>query len=253
MALVPAEAGWLLWRRQWTIRFFPGYALLAVGFVAAVLPQLITDRVFFDRWTPPPAPNIAFDWFHPHLLDLLISTHHGWLSWSPLVVAAFFGWPLLVRRLGWFAVALIAICLAEVWLNAALTDWWGGLGFGARRLTDETLLLALSFAALFDWLRRRLPGLAVALVAAGIAWTVVLLAQFYYIIKVDIAPAWRDFLLGQLRALVYIPHLFIQGTAIRDLATGQLLPSLLTAVGLAAVLLGAGVLARRFEPVRGAY
>jgi hypothetical protein len=81
----------------------------------------------------------------------------------------------------------------------------------------------------------------------------VLLAQFYYIIKVDIAPAWRDFLLGQLRALVYIPHLFIQGTAIRDLATGQLLPSLLTAVGLAAVLLGAGVLARRFEPVRRAY
>jgi hypothetical protein len=244
MALIPAEAGWLLARHRWSVRLLPGYALATIGFVVGVVPQLLFDRLLFERWLPPSAPNISFDFLHPHLVELLTSTHHGWLSWSPLVVVAFLGFPLLVRRLGWFAVALIAIGIGEVWLNASLSDWWGGLGFGSRRLTDQTLLLALSYGALFNALRAR-RRLVIGAVAAGIGWTVVLLAQFYYIIVNDVGPRWHDFLLGQLQALPYVPRLFVQGTVIRDLASGRIISGLASAIALTALLLAVSMVSRR--------
>jgi hypothetical protein len=251
LALVPAEAIWLIWRRRWSPRLLPGYGLLAVGGLIGVLPQLLEDRLVYNRLLPPSAPNISFDFAHPKLLQLLLSTHHGWLSWSPFVLVALLGLPLVVRRLGWFATALIAIGIGELILNASLSDWWGGLGFGSRRLTDQTLLLTLGFAAAFNWLRsRRLAGLAIAGVAAGVLWTVLLLANFYYIIRADVGPSWKDFLVGQLQGVRYVPRLFIQGTVARDLATGRLLAGLVTAVILAAMLFGAFGISRRLRPSR---
>jgi hypothetical protein len=243
LALIPAEAGRLLARRRWAIRLLPGYALAGAGFALGVVPQLLFDRLLFERWLPPSAPNISFDFLHPHLVELLTSTHHGWLSWSPLVLVAFLGFPRLIRRLGWFAVALIAIGIGEVWLNAALSDWWGGLGFGSRRLTDQTLLLALGYGALFDALRAH-RRIVIGTVAAGIGWTVLLLAQFYYVIRGDVGPSWHDFLAGQLQALPYVPRLFVQGTVIRDLASGHIISGFATAVALAALLLAVAMLSR---------
>jgi hypothetical protein len=248
LALIPAEAIAAIARRQWSARAISGYGLVALGFAVAVLPQFAIDQLIFQRWLPPSAPNISFDFLHPHVIELLTSTHHGWLSWSPLVIVALFGLPRLVRRLGWFAIALIAIGLAEVWVNAALSDWWGGLGFGSRRLTDQTLLLALCYGALFSWLRVRMPKMVVAAVTAGVGWTVLLLAQFYYVIPGDIGPTWHDFLVGQLQAVGYVPRLFIQGSVIRELAGGNLAGSLAMAVALALLLLAVFAGARRLSP-----
>jgi len=36
------------------------------------------------------------------------------------------------------------------------------------------------------------------MLATGVGWTVLLLAQYYYLIRTDIGPPWRDFLLGQI-------------------------------------------------------
>ncbi|MEA2634892.1 MAG: hypothetical protein QOH92_1659 [Chloroflexota bacterium] len=81
-------------------------------------------------------------------------------------------------------------------------------------------------------------------VAAGIGWTVVLLAQFYYIIVNDVGPSWHDFLVGQLQALLYVPHLFVQGTVIRDLAGGRIISGLAAAVALTALLLAVAMVSR---------
>ena len=215
--LVPVEAIWQIWHRRWGLRLIPNYVALLLGALLPVLPQLAIDQLLFSRWLPPTAPNISFDFAHPHLLDLLVSTRHGWLAWSPLVVMALLGLPSVVRRLEWFGIGLVAVGLAEFMVNASLSDWWGGLAFGSRRLTDQTLLLGLGLAAACAWLlQRRLAPLAIGLVAAGIAWTGLLLAQYYYVIGADIGPPWRDFLLGQLQAVRYVPRLFAQGAVVRE-------------------------------------
>jgi hypothetical protein len=222
-ALIPLESVFVIARRRWNGGLVLGYAAFAGGALLAGLPQLVMDRVMFGQWLPVAAPNIGFDFLNPHLPELLFSTHNGWLSWSPVVVVAILGLPIAVRRLGWFAWALIAICLGEVILNAALSDWYGGLGFGARRLSDETLIVALGLAGAFTWLASRSRAWAPAVVTAVFsAWNALLVAQFYYVLPGGSTPSWPDLLVSnQLRAMAYLPHLLVQGTVIRDLAGGD--------------------------------
>jgi hypothetical protein len=240
LMLPAAEAIWQLRHRRWSPRLLPGYALLSLGVALPVAVQLAVDQVIFNRWLPQSAPNITFDFLHPHLLDMLVSTHHGWLSWSPLVVLSFVGLPAVVRRLEWLGAGLLAVGLSEFWINASLSDWWGGNGFGARRMTDQSLLVGLGLAATFGWLiQRRLAPVATALLGAGVGWTALLLAQYYYLIRTDVGPPWRDFLLGQIQAIVFVPRLFIQGTVLREVAAGSWWLALYTAAVIAAVVLAA--------------
>ena len=239
LGLVVAEAAWQLRHGRWSNRLLSGYAALGAGVALPIVPQLIVDQVLFQKWLPQPAPNISFDLAQPHIVELLFSTHHGWLSWSPLVAVAFVGIPAVVRRFQWFGAGLLAIGLGEFLINASLSDWWGGNGFGARRMTDQTLLIALGFAAVWAWcLERRLVRLTQTAVGAGILWTVLLLAQYYYLIRLDIGPPWPQFLLGQLQAIPYVPRLFIQGTVLREAARGSWLLALYATLVIAAVVIG---------------
>ncbi|MFY9615501.1 MAG: hypothetical protein WAT58_08905, partial [Candidatus Dormiibacterota bacterium] len=240
LALIPAETIWHLRHRTWRPRWLGGYGLLSLGLALPVGAQLVVDRVIFERWLPQSAPNITFDFAHPHLLDLLMSTHHGWLSWSPLVALSFLGLPAVVRRLEWLGAGLLAVGVGEFWINASLSDWWGGNAFGARRLTDQSLLVGLGLAATFAWfLQRRWARVATFLVGSGVAWTSLLLAQYYYVIRVDVGPPWRDFLLGQIQAIVFVPRLFIQGTVLREAAASSWWLALYTGLVIAAVVVAA--------------
>jgi Dolichyl-phosphate-mannose-protein mannosyltransferase len=222
LALIPIEAIGLVAERRWSGRMLANYGVFAAGALVGGLPQLVTDKIMFGQWLPMAAPNISFDFLHPHVIEVLFSTQQGWISWTPLVAVGILGLPLVIRRLGWFAVGLVLIGAGEVLLNAALSDWSGGVAFGLRRLTDQSLLLALGFAAVFAWLRK--AGAAhwgLAVLGAGIAWNVLLLAQFYYVMRGQAGAPWGQFLTGQLQAVGFVPHLFVQGTAARDVATGH--------------------------------
>jgi hypothetical protein len=237
LLLVLAEALWEVGHRSWRPSRIAGYGLLGLGVALPIIPQLLMDKVIFQTWLPQPAPNISFDFLHPHLLDLLISTRHGWLSWSPLVVVGLLGLPATIRRLEWWGIGLTVVGIAEFWINASLSDWWGGNAFGARRLTDQSLLIGLGLAASCAWLiRHRLSRVAVGVVAAGIAWTALLLAQYYYLIRLDVGPRWIDFLLGQVEAVIYLPRLFAQGTVLRELVNGSLFLGVYTAAVIALVV-----------------
>src|SRR5207245_11562599 len=92
---------------------------------------------------------------------------------------------------------------------------------------DQSLLIGLGLASSCAWLiRRRLARLATALVAAGVLWTGLLLAQYYYVIRKDVGPPWGDFLLGQVQAIAFLPRLFIQGRVVREGAAGSWLLAL---------------------------
>ena len=237
IVLMPVEAAWLAMRRRLTVRDVAGYALSFVTFAVCLLPQVVINRVLFERWLPTAAPDISFDFRHPHLLDLLFSTHHGWITWSPLVVVGLLGLPLAVRKLGWFAVTLIVIGGLDVYLNASLSDWYGGSAFGARRLTDQTLLLGLGFACSFDWLaRRRLAWAPALLTALGVAWTVLLAVRFYYVPGVDAGLPWTAFLSGAFDGVRYVPHLFVQGAVVRDIASLDLASAAGNALAIAATV-----------------
>lgn len=86
----------------------------------------------------------------PRLAEFLFSGLSGLLPWSPLVLLCLLGlvlpWRLRLPR-AWAVVALIVLG-GEIYLNACVTDWWGGQSYGARRMTSTLPFLALGLANL---------------------------------------------------------------------------------------------------------
>ncbi len=164
----------------------PLYAL-GLGALLGFAPQaLVWWRVFGSPFVDVQAiaynrPQ-TFDVFRPHLLEVLFSSNRGLFVWSPLLLLCTLAWPALWRydrRAGLF---LLVNAVAQTYLIASWTIWWGGAAFGARLLLGLVPFWALSLAAGFEWLRRRgfrhwaLAG------AAGVfaTWNGLLLAQYAF-------------------------------------------------------------------------
>lgn len=213
MALVRFQDGPLLaialldWpRARWRV------LLLVPGALLAFAPQLLADLYLFGTWLPQRPAGQDLQPLPGHYLEVLFSTWHGLLTWSPIVLLAAAGIALLRRPA--FQVAAAYAFLVELALNGAAPDWWGGYAFGARRFLDLTPFIAVGLAAL----AQRLPT-AVAWVSTAVfaAWNVLLVANLTYVIRADRDPGLPGLLAGQLTAVAHLPNLLAQGVVVRDL------------------------------------
>jgi hypothetical protein len=125
-------------------------AAIASGGLAMALLQLHVWHLELGSWLTMPQGGGYMRWSQPHLREFLLSGYSGLLPWSPLFALAAAGLLLPWRcRLSprWRVVALVVL-VVEVYINAAVRDWWGGDSFGARRMASCTPLLALGLANL---------------------------------------------------------------------------------------------------------
>jgi hypothetical protein len=111
-------------------------------------------------------------------VDVLFSSWHGFLSWTPVVYAAVIGTAAYARRNRTWAFASLAILLAAAWAAGARSDWSTAPGFSARRMAPLLAILAPGLAYLLDVTRRR-PAIAIApLVLAPLVWNHLLMLQY---------------------------------------------------------------------------
>lgn len=98
-------------------------------------------------------------WTDPELSRFLLSGISGLLPWSPIFLVGVVGlclpWRGKVPR-AWAATAL-AILLVDIYINAAVVDWWGGAAYGSRRMISSLPFLAVGLANLGVLARRRKP------------------------------------------------------------------------------------------------
>jgi len=238
-------------RARWrALAFLPGVAL-------TFSPQLVVDRVVFGTWLPYRPAAFALEPWPGHYVQVLFASHHGLFIWTPVIAVAAVGTALLRdRRLA--LAALYSFC-AELAINGAAPDWWGGFSFGMRRFLD---LLPFVIVGLAEVARRLQPRVAALAAALFTAWNFVLMANFTYWIRTDRDLGYRGLLMGQVEALGYLERLFVQGAVVRNLvfwrrlhlafepAEGLTLLALLSACLLAAVW--AASARRRAATVRSA-
>jgi len=189
--------------RAWP--FIPGLAL-AFG------PQLLVEHTLFGTWLPYRPAAFAPSFWPGHYVDVLVSSHDGLLTWSPIFALAAVGLFLLPdRRL---ALAALFAFVVELVIEGSAPDWWGGLAFGMRRFLDLLPFVTVGLAEL----ARRLQPWAVALGGSLLAlWNVVLVANFLYVMRGDRDPGHAGLFAGQVEALRYLPRLFAQGGVVRSL------------------------------------
>ena len=133
-----------------------GVAAATAGFAVAFFPQLYFWKVVNGGWFNVPHGQAGQQWWRDSLaLDVLFSPNHGLLSWHPLLYVALLGVPLFMKRDWRFGALLVAMFAAQVYVNGAVTTWWGGSAFGGRRFDGTVLLFVLGLASLMFWSRRR--------------------------------------------------------------------------------------------------
>lgn len=113
----------------------------------------------------------------PRWLDVLFSSRHGLLSWTPVVTLALLGTLAYARRDRSWALPALLVFGAMCWINGSTTDWWGGAAFGGRRFTSVLAALAPGLALIVAAILRR-PLLVLAPAAgAAVFWNYLLMMQ----------------------------------------------------------------------------
>jgi hypothetical protein len=177
LLLVPALDA--LWHRRATGIGPAAVRVLAAAAGAAVtfLPQVAVWTVLYGKPFTVPQGAGFMRWTDPAAWAILFSDNHGLLTWTPIVALAIAGFVPLVKRYRAIGVAAIAVFLVSWYVNAAVSDWWAGEAFGARRFLSCYPILVLGLAALFDRFGDR-RGVLAALTMGFTAYTFLLLLQY---------------------------------------------------------------------------
>ena len=143
-----------------------------------LLPQLVSWNLLFGSPAPPPRAR-GYLLTAPFILQTLISTRHGLITWAPITILSFVGLLLLVVRRFKAGFPLLIGVVGLVYINGIAIDWWGGDAFGARRYVGLTSLLAFALAYLFSLPKTKvLQALMVAISLLCVSWTMLFLVQY---------------------------------------------------------------------------
>jgi hypothetical protein len=111
-------------------------------------------------------------------MEVLFSSWHGFLAWTPVVYIATVGTVMYLRRDRVWSVVALVVLFASAWALGAGESWPREPAFGARPLIPVLVVLAPGLAYLIEAVRAR-PLLALApLVAVALLWNYLLMVQY---------------------------------------------------------------------------
>ena len=126
-------------------------AILSIGasFFAGASLQLVYWKSIFGSYITIPQGNDFIQFSHVHILEVLFSTKHGLVTWTPIVLLGISGlFPARDRREN--TILLIIALALQIFFCSAVADWWAGDAFGSRRLINLFPILCIGFARLLE-------------------------------------------------------------------------------------------------------
>jgi hypothetical protein len=154
------------WNSQSKLLF--AEALFAASLVLAVLPTFITRWIVYGGLFNFGAYT-ALDWIWsaPHSWQLLFSSDHGALTWTPILVLALIGLFTAPRNARIIALYLVVGTAAFYYVIACYPFWDGMASFGNRFLISLTAVFVFGLALLFERFGRYFHDGTRAFVAVG--------------------------------------------------------------------------------------
>ncbi len=192
LAFGPAlDFAWSL-RRRPALRLVASAFAFAGAFALTFLPQAAAYLAINGRMGPSRLVSRKMSWTSPHAIDVLLSTAHGWLFWTPLVVLSMVGWVMMLtwrrpsasvgpdsRPLRWLGLCMLTMALSQIYVAGSVESWTVAGAFGQRRFVVLTVLLVVGLAVLYAWARTRVTRVALSLVVViAVWWNLGLMVQF---------------------------------------------------------------------------
>jgi hypothetical protein len=150
-----------------------------VAFVC-IAPQLLAWKSLYGAYYVVPQGDGFMRWDEPAWSEVLWSSRNGLFPWAPLYALAALGMLVGIARAPRLFGALVLAVAAQVIVNGAAWDWWGGGAYGGRRFDSTYVAFALGLAVLLAPTRMmRIPAAVVGTVAALLALANLWLAGSY--------------------------------------------------------------------------
>lgn len=175
---------WRSPKRDWAAmgRLFRANIVYGFALVAAFLPTMITRRIIYGS---PFDLGYSAEWrLKPALLHVLLSSDHGLLTWTPILIPAILGLFLLRRYDKEVSRSLLISSLVLYGAVSFHTNWDGLSSFGNRFFISLTpffiLGLAVSFQRLAELLKNQQRALVIASSVTGlfILWNLAFIFQW---------------------------------------------------------------------------
>jgi len=126
------------------------FLLLAV--VVVWVPQLIYWKEMTGHWLYfSYGSDERFFFGHPAIIKGLIGFRKGLFIYTPLLIFAFAGLPVLWKQRSSFSLAITVFVPLNIYIILSWWCWWYGGGFGQRAFIDSYALMAVSTAALLNY------------------------------------------------------------------------------------------------------
>ncbi len=128
---------------------------IALGSFLMFLPQLAAWQALYNKfWVSPYLDRgYGFNFFTPHIFDVLFSLNNGLLLWTPIVGLSFVGL-LFISEIGKINKLLfIALIITQLVLIASWTTWWQGASFSGRMFISVLPIFSFGLARVFLWLK----------------------------------------------------------------------------------------------------
>jgi hypothetical protein len=180
-------------------RLFVRHLIYLSAFFVALLPTFVSRTIIFGSALHTGyAPVGGWAWASPAFWNVLFSSDHGMLSWTPILILALIGLLLFWRADKQFATYAIFAFLLFYIVVSVHPDWDGMSSFGNRFFVSLTPLFILGLAAFFHWLaqvwpERRASVAAAAVTTLLIMWNLGLVFQWgTHLIPARGPISWRD-------------------------------------------------------------
>ena len=178
------------------------YLVLVAATVVSLVPTLATRKIIYGSLLASGYPTLGeWCWKRPWLLEVLFSSNHGLLAWTPIVGLALIGLLRLASVDKGIAIYLGAVFLVFWYLIASYPTWHGLSSFGNRFFVSLTPIFVIGLAALLDRLANLFRGgraVVTATVVVLIIWNLGLIFQWGTNVIPNRGPvAWKQVVRNQ--------------------------------------------------------
>ncbi|MCD6451379.1 MAG: glycosyltransferase family 39 protein [Acidobacteria bacterium] len=191
-----------------TKKLFWGNLIFLGGFLLGASPQMIVWKIIYGvPYIGNPYGGSFLRWGSPRVLEVLFSSRHGLLSWTPLIYLALIGIFLFYPRDRKLTLLLAIPFLGMLWVNSAATNWWAGGSFGDRRFICSSLFFAIGLAsfieALIRFIRKRSTEIAFTIIVLFMLSNILLATLFATFVIPRESSVSFSFLAGRKIGLLY--------------------------------------------------
>jgi len=132
-------------------RYFHHFAIIALITFVIWIPQFLYWKTVTGHWLFFSYIGEKFYFSQPQILNGLFSFRKGWLLYTPVMLFALAGIPVLWHRRKEFFWPVLILLIAHIYLIYSWWCWWYGGSLGSRPMIDIYGPMAVSIATFLQW------------------------------------------------------------------------------------------------------